>query len=52
VTDERALHFRYGTQVNSLGLTESQPENNVQRIVLEALEAAGATPARGRSSSA
>jgi (2R)-ethylmalonyl-CoA mutase len=37
VTDERALRFRYGVQVNSLGLTESQPENNVQRIVLEAL---------------
>jgi (2R)-ethylmalonyl-CoA mutase len=37
VTDERQLRFRYGVQVNSLGLTESQPENNVQRIVLEAL---------------
>jgi (2R)-ethylmalonyl-CoA mutase len=37
VTDERLLRFRYGVQVNSLGLTESQPENNVQRIVLEAL---------------
>lgn len=37
VTDEKALRFRYGVQVNSLGLTESQPENNVQRIVLEAL---------------
>ena len=37
VTDERHLRFRYGVQVNSLGLTESQPENNVQRIVLEAL---------------
>ena len=37
VTDEQALRFRYGVQVNSLGLTESQPENNVQRIVLEAL---------------
>ena len=31
------LRFRYGVQVNSLGLTEAQPENNVQRIVLEAL---------------
>jgi (2R)-ethylmalonyl-CoA mutase len=37
VQDERDLRFRYGVQVNSLGLTESQPENNVQRIVLEAL---------------
>ena len=37
VTDEKALRLRYGVQVNSLGLTETQPENNVQRIVLEAL---------------
>src|SRR4051794_34268948 len=37
VRDEKHLRFRYGVQVNSLGLTESQPENNVQRIVLEAL---------------
>src|SRR5215218_791814 len=37
VDDPRRLRFRYGVQVNSLGLTESQPENNVQRIVLEAL---------------
>ena len=37
VTDEKMLRFRYGVQVNSLGLTEAQPENNVQRIVLEAL---------------
>jgi ethylmalonyl-CoA mutase len=37
VKDPRHLRFRYGVQVNSLGLTESQPENNVQRIVLEAL---------------
>jgi len=37
VQDARARRFRYGVQVNSLGLTESQPENNVQRIVLEAL---------------
>src|SRR3954447_17667268 len=44
VTDARALRFRYGVQVNSLGLTESQPENNVQRIVLEAL---GVTLGRG-----
>src|SRR5260221_355251 len=37
VTDEKMLRFRYGVQVNSLGLTEAQPENNIQRIVLEAL---------------
>jgi (2R)-ethylmalonyl-CoA mutase len=37
VTDEAQRRFRYGVQVNSLGLTEAQPENNVQRIVLEAL---------------
>ena len=37
VTNEKARRFRYGVQVNSLGLTEAQPENNVQRIVLEML---------------
>jgi (2R)-ethylmalonyl-CoA mutase len=37
VADERERRFRYGVQVNSLGLTEAQPENNVIRIVLEAL---------------
>jgi (2R)-ethylmalonyl-CoA mutase len=37
VTDEKMLRFRYGVQVNSLGLTEAQPENNIIRIVLEAL---------------
>lgn len=37
ITDEKALRFRYGVQVNSLGLTERQPENNIVRIVLEAL---------------
>ena len=37
VTDEKARRFRYGVQVNTLGLTEAQPENNVQRIVLEML---------------
>jgi (2R)-ethylmalonyl-CoA mutase len=37
VTDEKALRFRYGVQVNSLGLTERQPENNIVRIVLESL---------------
>src|SRR3982750_4916362 len=35
VEDEKMRRFRYGVQVNSLGLTEAQPENNVQRIVLE-----------------
>jgi len=49
VTDERALRFRYGTQVNSLGLTESQPENNVQRIVLEALAVTLGRSARARA---
>lgn len=37
VTDPKALRFRYGVQVNSLGLTEPQPENNVYRILIEAL---------------
>ncbi|MHB8659225.1 MAG: methylmalonyl-CoA mutase family protein [Solirubrobacteraceae bacterium] len=37
VRDERHRRFRYGVQVNSLGLTEAQPENNVYRIALEAL---------------
>ena len=37
VADETLRRFRYGVQVNSLGLTEAQPENNVIRIVLEAL---------------
>lgn len=37
VTDEKLRRFRFGVQVNSLGLTEAQPENNVQRIVLEML---------------
>src|SRR5213595_574366 len=49
VTDERHLRFRYGVQVNSLGLTESQPENNVQRIVLEALAVTLGRAARARS---
>src|SRR3712207_8449065 len=38
VTDAKQRRFRYGVQVNSLGLTEAQPENNVQRIVLEMLD--------------
>jgi ethylmalonyl-CoA mutase len=37
VQDPKMRRFRYGVQVNSLGLTEAQPENNVQRIVLEML---------------
>ena len=49
VNDERQLRFRYGVQVNSLGLTESQPENNVQRIVLEALAVTLGRNARARA---
>jgi (2R)-ethylmalonyl-CoA mutase len=49
VTDAKALRFRYGVQVNSLGLTESQPENNVQRIVLEMLGVTLSKRARARS---
>ncbi len=49
VTDTRALRFRYGVQVNSLGLTEAQPENNVQRIVLEMLAVTLSKDARARS---
>ncbi len=41
--------FRYGVQVNSLGLTESQPENNVQRIVLEMLAVTLSKNARARA---
>ena len=49
VTDPKMLRFRYGVQVNSLGLTESQPENNVQRIVLEALAVTLSRDARARA---
>ncbi|MDZ7676601.1 MAG: protein meaA [Acidimicrobiales bacterium] len=49
VTDEKALRFRYGVQVNSLGLTEQQAENNVQRIVLEALGVTLSKRSRARS---
>jgi len=49
VTDEKQLRFRYGVQVNSLGLTETQPENNVQRIVLEALAVTMGRNARARA---
>src|SRR6266702_5935192 len=49
ISDERLLRFRYGVQVNSLGLTEAQPENNVQRIVLEALAVTLGRDARARA---
>jgi (2R)-ethylmalonyl-CoA mutase len=49
VENERHLRFRYGVQVNSLGLTEAQPENNVQRIVLEALAVTLGRDARARA---
>ncbi|MEA2208914.1 MAG: ethylmalonyl-CoA mutase, partial [Solirubrobacteraceae bacterium] len=49
VQDRRHLRFRYGVQVNSLGLTEAQPENNVQRIVLEALAVTLGRDARARA---
>lgn len=49
VEDPRQRRFRYGVQVNSLGLTESQPENNVQRIVLEMLAVTLSKGARARA---
>jgi ethylmalonyl-CoA mutase len=49
VTDARQRRFRYGVQVNSLGLTEAQPENNVQRIVLEMLGVTLSKDARARA---
>ncbi|HWL96291.1 MAG TPA: methylmalonyl-CoA mutase family protein [Nocardioidaceae bacterium] len=49
VTDEKMRRFRFGVQVNSLGLTESQPENNVQRIVLEMLGVTLSKDARARA---
>jgi ethylmalonyl-CoA mutase len=49
VQDPRRRRFRYGVQVNSLGLTEAQPENNVQRIVLEALAVTLGRNARARA---
>src|SRR5918994_2087207 len=49
VEDPNHRRFRYGVQVNSLGLTESQPENNVQRIVLEALAVPLGRNARARA---
>jgi (2R)-ethylmalonyl-CoA mutase len=49
VEEEKYLRFRYGVQVNSLGLTESQPENNVPRIVVEALAVSLSRDARARA---
>ncbi len=49
VTDPKHLRLRYGVQVNSLGLTEPQPENNVQRIVLEMLAVTLGRNARARA---
>jgi (2R)-ethylmalonyl-CoA mutase len=49
VTDAARRRLRYGVQVNSLGLTEAQPENNVQRIVLEMLGVTLSKQARARA---
>jgi len=49
VQSEDMRRFRYGVQVNSLGLTEAQPENNVQRIVLEMLGVSLSKKARARA---
>jgi (2R)-ethylmalonyl-CoA mutase len=49
VEDPSLRRFRYGVQVNSLGLTEQQPENNVQRIVLEMLGLTLSADARARA---
>ena len=49
VTNPKALLFRYGVQVNSLGLTEPQPENNVYRILIEALAVTLSKRARCRA---
>ena len=49
VTDPKLRRMRYGVQVNSLGLTEAQPENNIQRIVLEALGVTLSKRARARA---
>ncbi|WP_294251549.1 methylmalonyl-CoA mutase family protein [Propionivibrio sp.] len=49
VEDPKLRRFRYGVQVNSLGLTEPQPENNVQRIVLEMLAVVLSKNARARA---
>ncbi|RDG39383.1 protein meaA [Streptomyces corynorhini] len=49
IEDAGQRRFRYGVQVNSLGLTEAQPENNVQRIVLEMLAVTLSKDARARA---
>ena len=49
VSDEKFRRFRYGVQVNSLGLTEQQPENNVYRILLEMLAVTLSKNARARA---
>ena len=49
VTDPKYRRFRYGVQVNSLGLTEQQPENNVYRILLEMLAVTLSKNARARA---
>ncbi|MCA9673027.1 MAG: protein meaA [Myxococcales bacterium] len=49
VSEPKLRRFRYGVQVNSLGLTEQQPENNVQRIVLEMLAVVLSKNARARA---
>ncbi len=49
VTEPKLLRMRYGVQVNSLGLTEAQPENNVPRIALEALAVTLGRGARARA---
>lgn len=49
VADERFRRFRYGVQVNSLGLTEPQPENNVYRILIELLAVVLSKRARARA---
>ena len=49
IEDEKLRRFRYGVQVNSLGLTEQQPENNVYRILLETLAVTLSKKARARA---
>jgi len=49
ITDKKLTRFRYGVQVNSLGLTEQQPENNMHRIVLEMLAVTLCRGARARA---
>ena len=49
ITDEKYRRFRYGVQVNSLGLTEQQPENNIYRILLEMLAVTLSKNARARA---